>query len=101
MYRFGPFESYYDSWFGELKKAINYNNKRVCFREFYLKPEPGIGLYWNIWGQKEVGCTVAGASPLHQGLNLYIRNQWLRKYGESSLKYPGWYILLLYLLSKG
>ena len=88
MYRFGPFESYYDSWFGELKKAISYNNKRVCFREFYLKPEPIVGYFWQNWRQRNQ-CGLVGPSPLHQSFNIYFRMQWLRKYGESSLKYPG------------
>ena len=96
IYRYGPFTNYYDSWFGELRKAIDYKNKRVCFKEIYLKPEPIVGYFWQNWRQQNQ-CGLLGPSPLHQSFNIYFRMQWLRKYGQSSLKYPGNNIFIIYV----
>lgn len=37
----GPYAGYYQSWFKELKRGVDYGNKRVCFKEAYFQLLPG------------------------------------------------------------
>ena len=80
--------SVWQSWFGEVKKAVDYRwptdrsrNKpnmppsmqRVCFEKLYLPPLPGVPWFWNDWGQVN-DCSTMAASPLYQTFNLFLRS---------------------------
>lgn len=78
---------YYESWFSEIKKANDYTNKRVCYKELYLPPIPGVAWFWNDWGQVNE-CSLQAASPLYQSFNVFLRNKWIEKYGLESLVNP-------------
>jgi hypothetical protein len=45
----GPYEKYYKSWFKKVEKGIDYTNKKVCFKEIYFPPVPGVPWFWNDW----------------------------------------------------
>lgn len=83
----GPYIGYYNSWFGEVKKAKDYGNKKVCFKEIYFPPTPGVPWFWNDWGQLN-DCSAQAASPLYQSYNVFMRQKWRAKYGNSSLVAP-------------
>jgi hypothetical protein len=85
--RHGPYVAYYKSWFNELKRGVDYGTKRVCFKELYFMPYPGIPWFWNDWGTVSE-CSTVSASPLYQSFNLFFRNRWKSQYGENSLADP-------------
>ena len=41
----GPYIGYYRSAFKEMKRSVEYRNKRVCYKEAYFQPYPGIYIY--------------------------------------------------------
>jgi hypothetical protein len=83
----GPFIGYFNSWFGEVKKTRDYGSKKVCFRNLYLPPTPGVPWFWNDWGQVN-DCSMQAASPLYQSYNLFMRYHWAKQYGLASLPDP-------------
>eukprot|EP00597_Dinobryon_sp_UTEXLB2267_P004669 CAMPEP_0170068466 /NCGR_PEP_ID=MMETSP0019_2-20121128/7433_1 /TAXON_ID=98059 /ORGANISM="Dinobryon sp., Strain UTEXLB2267" /LENGTH=522 /DNA_ID=CAMNT_0010276123 /DNA_START=338 /DNA_END=1906 /DNA_ORIENTATION=+ len=84
----GPYVGYYESWFNEVKKAVDYSGKRVCFTGgLFLPPDPGVAWFWNDWGQVN-DCSLKAASPLYQSFNLFLRQRWLDHFGPQSLIYP-------------
>ena len=88
-----PFRQYYDSWFQEIRQGISYNQQRVCFKEIYFQPFPGLVWIWNDWSNINA-CSmkmyvresdkrmVPVPSPLFQSFNYYLRSHW-----ESKFKY--------------
>eukprot|EP01034_Spumella_vulgaris_P033020 gene33020-40751_t len=85
--RHGPFAESYESWFSEVKKGVDYRNKRVCFKQIYFPQVPGMPWFWNDWGQINE-CSVQASSPLYQSFNLFARQRWSEKYGVQSLVAP-------------
>ena len=47
---------------------------------------PGVPWFWNDWGIINK-CSLQAASPLYQSFNLFLRQNWLNKYGKNSLTY--------------
>jgi hypothetical protein len=84
---YGPYISYYNSWFAEIKKAVYYRSQKVKFTELYIPSNPYFPWFWNEW-RSESKCASLAASPLYQSFNLFLRNQWSRKYGAESLPRP-------------
>eukprot|EP01038_Epipyxis_sp_PR26KG_P009462 gene9462-12748_t len=82
----GPYINYYYSWFDEVKKGIEYKNKKVCFKNIYFPPVPGIAWFWNDWGIVNT-CAVQSSSPLYQSFNLFLRQRWINQFGYQSLVY--------------
>ncbi len=82
--RHGPYLPYYASWFEEVKKGVEYKDGKVCFREIYFQPFPGVPWFWNDWGQINE-CSVQAPSPLYQSFNQFLRRRWRDAYGSSSL----------------
>jgi hypothetical protein len=71
----GPYsEHYYHKWFHEVKKGIDYRQKRVCYRSLYFFPLPGIPWFWNNWGRVDE-CSVVSQSPLYQSFNVFLRQR--------------------------
>ncbi len=71
----GPYsEHYYHKWFSEVKKGIDYGQKRICYRSLYLFPLPGIPWFWNNWGRVDE-CSMISQSPLYQSFNVYLRQR--------------------------
>lgn len=84
---YGPYISYYNSWFAEIKKAVYYRSKKVKFTELYIPSNPYFPWFWNEW-RSESKCASLAASPLYQSFNLFLRSRWSREYGENSLPHP-------------
>lgn len=97
--RHGPYSAYYESWFADVWRARDYQDRkqRVCFSEIYLKPHPGVPWFWNDWGRMNE-CSQLAPSPLYQSFNLFLRQRWLDEYGSLSLSNPGKLLPLLHLL---
>lgn len=85
------FNDYYLSWFGELKKGIDYRKKKVCFKEIYFQPMPGLSWVWDGWAEVKPCAAktyaVGGVerpvpSPLFQSFNLHLRRAWENKFGS-------------------
>lgn len=76
----GPYINYFKSWFQDVAKARDYGNKKVCFKQLYLPPMPGVPWFWNDWGQVN-DCSTQAASPLYQSYNLFMRQHWANSYG--------------------
>lgn len=83
----GPYHGYYDSWFAEVRKGVDYGKKRVCFSELYFPPSPGVPWFWNDWGALNE-CAAKAASPLYQSFNLFLRARWAEQYGPEALPAP-------------
>lgn len=83
----GPYLPYYQSWFDEVRKGNDYGTKRVCFREIYFQPFPGVAWFWNDWGQISE-CSVHAPSPLYQSFNYFLLKRWEDEYGKQSLLSP-------------
>ena len=77
--RLTPFLPYYSSWFHEIKRGIEYKNQKVCFKEIYFQPAPGVSWIWDGWSEvkpcavktykdKNIRHTIP--SPLFQSFNL-------------------------------
>lgn len=82
----GPFINYYQSWFDEILKGIDYKNNKVCFAELYFQPF-GVPWFWNDWGVIN-NCANLTSSPLYQSFNIFLRKRWLNYYGKNSLPLP-------------
>ena len=80
----GPFGLYYDSWFQEVKKARDYGDQRVCFRELYFQPFPGVPWIWNDWSTVNE-CSLKSPSPLYQSFHQFLLRRWADKQGPASL----------------
>ena len=83
----GPFSSYFVSWFNEMKKGVDYQQQRVCFKEIYFQYFPGYPWFWGDWSMDN-SCSFRGPSPLYQSFSLHLRTNWIKKFGESSLPSP-------------
>ena len=83
----GPFGGYFESWFGEVRKATDYAKKRVCFAELYFQPFPGVPWFWNDWSAIN-DCSVKSASPLFQSFNLFFRKRWAAAHPSSPPALP-------------
>jgi hypothetical protein len=83
----GAFSEYYESWFQEVKKGVDYGTERVCFKELYFQYFPGYSWFWNDW-TLDNSCSFRGPSPLYQSFSLHLRSNWISKYGISSLPAP-------------
>lgn len=83
----GPFSAYLDSWFDEVAKAVDYGQKKVCFRELYFQYLPGYPWIWENWSQSNT-CAETGPSPMYQSFSLFLRDRWKAKYGPSTLPAP-------------
>lgn len=68
-----------------MKRGKDYTNKRVCFKELYLPPTPGIPWFWNDWGIINK-CSQSAASPLYQSFNVFLRSKWIETFGKDSLQ---------------
>ena len=86
--RHGPYVGYYLSWFDEVKKGVEYQQQRVCFRELYFQPFPGVPWFWNDWGQVN-DCSLQAPSPLYQSFNQFLLRRWRDAYGPESLPAMG------------
>jgi hypothetical protein len=87
---FGPYAAYYETWFPSaslLKRAKDYASRRVCFSELYLPPHPYFAWCWNTW-YTPVPCAQHAPSPLYQSFNLFLRQQWARRFGPAALPLP-------------
>ena len=76
----GPFIPIYNSWFAEVQQTKDFGSKKVCYKELYFPPKPGVPWFWNDWGRVNE-CSLQAASPLYQSYNLFMRRQWTAKYG--------------------
>lgn len=77
----GPYSaSYYSTWFNQVYKAIDFQSKKVCFRELYIFPLPGVAWFWNDWGRVNE-CSMIAASPLYQSFNVFLRQQLIDTFG--------------------
>lgn len=85
--RHGPYSDYFRSWFKELRRGVEYGNKRVCFKEIYFQPLPGVPWFWNDWGIVNQ-CSMQSSSPLYQSFNVFLRQQWVGLHGSQSLPKP-------------
>lgn len=83
----GPYIGYFNSWFAEVQKTSSFGAKRVCYKELYLPPMPGVAWFWNDWGIVN-SCSMQAASPLYQSYNVFMRNHWRAAYGEAALPNP-------------
>jgi hypothetical protein len=83
----GPYIGYFKSWFADIHKAVDFGTKKVCYKELYLPPMPGVPWFWNDWGQIN-DCSVQAPSPLYQSYNLFMRGHWKAMYGAASLPNP-------------
>lgn len=83
----GPYIDYYNSWFSEVKKGIEFKKNKVCFKEIYFQPAPGVAWFWNDWGLVNK-CSEDASSPLYQSFNLFLRERWIQMYGKESLLLP-------------
>ena len=83
----GPYIDYYNSWFQEVKMAMDYKSERVRFAELYVPSNPYYPWFWNSW-RTENECALKESSPLYQSFNLFLRNRWSEMYGDSSLPLP-------------
>ena len=83
----GPFGLYYDSWFQEVKKATDYGNQRVCFKEIYFQPFPGVPWIWNDWSAINE-CSIKSPSPLYQSFQRFLLQRWAEVRGPASLPAP-------------
>jgi hypothetical protein len=83
----GPYIGYFKSWFADIHKAVDFGTKKVCYKELYLPPMPGVPWFWNDWGQVN-DCSVQAPSPLYQSYNLFMRGHWKAMYGAASLPNP-------------
>lgn len=83
----GPFAGYYESWFSKVHKAVDYGSKKVCFKELYFQPFPGVPWFWNDWSAIN-DCSMLTASPLYQSFNAFFRKRWLETHGPKSLPLP-------------
>lgn len=90
------FNDYYVSWFEQIKKGIDYKKKRICFKEIYFQPMPGLAWVWDGWsevkpcankthihGLKSADLALSRPipSPLFQSFNWHIRQSWGQKFG--------------------
>jgi len=80
----GPYIAYYQSWFGakNMVKAADFGSSRVCFKEIYFPPVPGVAWFWNDWGIVNK-CSTVAASPLYQSFNIYLRKKWMETFGAT------------------
>jgi len=82
-----PFNSYYSSWFDEVRQGVSYGSRKVCFKEVYFQPFPGLAWVWGDW-TKPSTCSMKASggvhvpSPLFQSLNWQIRAAWRQSIGE-------------------
>jgi hypothetical protein len=83
----GPYADYFRSWFQELRRGVDYDKRRVCFKEIYFQPLPGVPWFWNDWGIVNQ-CSMESSSPLYQSFNLMLRHKWLSLHGPQSLPMP-------------
>jgi hypothetical protein len=37
----GSYSAYFESWFPELKRGIEYGKKKICFKEIFFPALPG------------------------------------------------------------
>ena len=84
----GPYsEYYYDRWFNQVKKGVEYENKKVCFKELYVFPLPGVPWFWNNWGIVDE-CSMVSQSPLYQSFNVFLRQNLMDHLGKDILPLP-------------
>jgi hypothetical protein len=76
----GPYAAYFESWFKVMKKARDYDSRRICFKNLYFMPNPGLPWFWNDWGRIS-DCSLVGPSPLYQSFNVYLLKKWQQAYG--------------------
>jgi hypothetical protein len=81
-----PFNGYYSSWFNEVRQGVSYGTQKVCFKEIYFQPFPGLAWVWGDW-TRPASCslkTAAGVpvpSPLFQSFNWHVRVAWAERFG--------------------
>lgn len=80
----GPYVGYFDSWFAELHRAIDYSKQKVCYKEIYFPPSPGVPWFWNDWSIIN-SCSMKAGSPLYQSFNAFLLQRWSEKFGPKSL----------------
>ena len=84
----GPYIQYYKSWFSEVQKAKDFGMKRVCYKQLFLPPTPGIPWFWNEWSAINE-CSQQAPSPLYQSFNLFMRYHWNNAYSSDSTSSSG------------
>ena len=70
-----PFMDIYKTWFSEIKNLKSYKNKKVCFKEIHVMPNPVVPWIWNGW-RYQSGCSLILPSSLYQSFNFFIRDKW-------------------------
>lgn len=79
----GPFVDYYVAWFGRhnMRRAIDYKNLKVCFKELYLPAFPTY--YWSHQIENRVRdrCSLQGSAPIYQAFNSFVRREFFKLYG--------------------
>ena len=71
-----PFLDIYRTWFSEIRNLNGYGNRRVCLKELYILPNPGVGWVWDGWRTHRNFCLHAYPSALYQSFNLFLRDRW-------------------------
>lgn len=75
-----PFFETYDKWFGRgVRKAIDYQKKRVCFKEAVFQAKPGPAHIWSALAAEETAsarCARQGPSWLFSEYNRFTRERW-------------------------
>jgi hypothetical protein len=84
---YGPFFDYYINWFDSVERPLTYkHNPRVCFKQVYFQPFPGVPFVWQDWS-KINKCSVTGPSPLIQSFSIDVRRHFeQRLYSNSKSK---------------
>jgi len=82
------FNDYYLSWFQQIKKGVDYHKRKVCFKEIYFQPMPGLGWVWDGWSEvKPCAAKIQPTnsrpvpSPLFQSFNQHLRHSWQQAFG--------------------
>ena len=72
---FMPFIDLYKSWYSEIKNLRSYGDRKVCFKEMHVMPNPVVPWVWNGW-RLQSECSMILPSSLYQSFNFFIRDKW-------------------------
>ena len=70
-----PFVDLYKTWYSEIKNLDSYGNKKICFKELYVIPNPVAPWVWDGW-RHQSECSLLLPSSLYQSYNFFIRDKW-------------------------
>ena len=83
----GPYsKEYYSRWFNGDEnvlqaKTYSLSHRKVCFKELYPFPLPGIPWFWNEWGRDDE-CSLESSSPIYQSFNVFLRQKLIDSYAK-------------------